>query len=100
MGIPEMVLYKVNKLYEILRPYVLKIPFISLVNINLGREAVREIVCAKMDMDDAAAELQSILVGGAKREKMLADFDELRELIGPEGASGRFGRDMVKSLKR
>ena len=100
MGIPEMVLYKVNKLYEILRPYVLKIPFISLVNINLGREAVREIVCAKMDMDDATAELQSILVGGAKREKMLADFDELRELIGSEGASGRFGRDMVKSLKR
>jgi lipid-A-disaccharide synthase len=46
MRIPEMVVYHVPKLYEVLRPYVLKIPFVSLVNINLGREAVREMVCA------------------------------------------------------
>ncbi|MBQ7856704.1 MAG: lipid-A-disaccharide synthase [Alistipes sp.] len=100
MGIPEMVLYHVPKLYEVLRPYVLKIPFISLVNINLGREAVREVVCAKLDLEDAERELRSILSGGVKRERMLADFDELKALIGDEGASARFANDMVKSLKR
>ena len=99
MGIPEMVLYKVNKLYEVLRPYVLKIPYISLVNINLGRESVREIVCARMDVDDAAVELRSILNGGSKRERMLSDFAELGALIGMEGASERFGADIVKSLR-
>lgn len=99
MGIPEMVVYHVPKLYELLRPYVLKIPFISLVNINLGREAVRELVCAKLDIDDAAAELRSILKGGSKREKMLSDFAELRELIGGAGASQRFATEIVKTLK-
>lgn len=99
MGIPEMVVYHVPKLYELLRPYVLKIPFISLVNINLGREAVRELVCAKLDIDDAAAELRSILKGGSKREKMLSDFAELNSLIGGAGASQRFATEIVKTLK-
>ena len=99
MGIPEMVLYHIPKLYEVLRPYVLKIPYVSLVNINLGREAVKEIVVAKVDIDSAAAELSSILKGGSKRDKMLADFAELSTLIGGEGASQRFATDIVNSLK-
>ncbi len=99
MGIPEMVLYRVPKLYEILRPYVLKIPYISLVNINLGREAVREIVTARFDIGQATAELRSILEGGSKREKMLGDFARLRAIIGGEGASDRFAADMVEHLK-
>lgn len=99
MGIPEMVMYHIPKLYEVLRPYVLKIPFVSLVNINLGREAVREIVCDKIDIDQVSEELRSILKGGNKREKMLADFDQLKALIGDNGASNRFANDIVNSLK-
>jgi lipid-A-disaccharide synthase len=99
MRIPEMVVYHVPKLYEVLRPYVLKIPFVSLVNINLGREAVREMVCAKLDLAEAERELRAIVSGGAKRAKMLADFEELSSLIGGEGASERFAAEMVKELK-
>ena len=99
MGIPEMVVYHVPKLYEVLRPYVLKIPYVSLVNINLGREAVRELVCAKLDLAEAERELRSIVSGGAKRAKMLSDFDELRALIGGEGASERFAAEMVRQIQ-
>ena len=100
MGIPEMVLYHIPKLYEILRPYVLKIPYISLVNINMNREVVRELVCAKLDMAEATTELRSILKGGDKREKMLTDFAELSALIGSNGASQRFATEIVKTLKQ
>lgn len=99
MGIPEIVMYHVPWLYEKLKPYFLRIPYISLVNINLGREAVRELVCAKLDIEGAAEELRSILNGGAQRERMLSDFDQLREMIGGEGASERFAQDIVKSLR-
>ena len=99
MNIPEMVLYHIPKLYEVLRPVVLKIPFVSLVNINLGRETVREIVVAKVDQDEAECELRSILEGGSKRSKMLADFDELRTIIGEAGASERFAAEIVKSIE-
>ena len=100
MGIPEIVMYHVPWLYEKLKPYFLRIPYISLVNINLNREAVRELVCAKLDIEGAERELRSILPGGEERERMLRDFDELREMIGAEGASHRFAKDIVNSLKR
>ena len=99
IGTPEIVMYHVPKLYEWLRPIVLKIPYISLVNINLNRECVREIVVNKIDVEAVSDELRAILDGGSKRAKMLADFEELQEMMGGEGSSHRVAQDIVKSLK-
>jgi lipid-A-disaccharide synthase len=100
MGIPEVVMYHVPWLYEKLKPYFLRIPYISLVNINLGREAVKELVCAKLDIDNAEREVRAILPQGSERERMLRDFDELRAMIGGEGASQRFAEDIVNTLRQ
>lgn len=99
MGIPEVVLYHVPWLYEKLKPYFLRIPYISLVNINLGRECVKELVRANLKMEEATKELRAILPNGAERERMLADFRELSQMIGSEGASARFAKDIVKQLR-
>ena len=99
MNTPEIVLYHVPKLYEWLRPIVLKIPYISLVNINLGSECVREIVVNKIDVEAVSEELRSILEGGSKRTKMLEDFAELQTMMGGEGSSHRVAADIVKTLK-
>lgn len=99
MGIPEVVLYHVPWLYEKLKPYFLRIPYISLVNINLGRESVKELVRANLKMEEATRELRAILPEGAERERMLADFRELSTMIGCEGASARFAKDIVKQLR-
>ena len=99
IGVPELVVYGVAWIYEKLRPYVLKIPYVSLVNLNLQREAVRELVGYKPSVDEAEKELRAILKGGVKREKMLQDFEELRAIIGGPGASDRFAADIVKTLQ-
>ena len=99
IGTPEIVMYHIPKLYEWLRPLVLKIPYISLVNINLNRECVREIVVNKVNVAAVSEELHAILEGGAKRTKMLAEFAELQEMMGGEGSSYRVAQDIVKSLK-
>ena len=99
MGIPEVVLYHVPWLYEKLKPYFLRIPYISLVNINLGRESVKELVRANLKMEEATKELRAILPNGKERERMLRDFAELSQMIGGEGASARFAKDIVKQLR-
>ena len=99
MNTPEIVMYHIPKLYEWLRPIALKIPYISLVNINLGRECVREIVVNKIDVEAVSEELRAILKGGTKRAKMLEDFAELQAMMGGEGSSHRVAEDIVKSLK-
>lgn len=99
LGIPEVVVYRTLRLNVWLRPYVLKVPYVSLVNLNLGRESVREIIQSGCDTAEAAEELRAILPGGAERARMLADFDELRRIIGGAGASDRFARRMVEELR-
>ena len=56
-------------------------------------------VVYKPSVDEAENELRSILKGGAKREKMLSDFDELRTIIGGAGASDRFAKAIVDEIK-
>ena len=99
IGIPEVVVYGVPWLYEKLKPYVLKIPYVSLVNLNLQREAVREMVVHNPSVEEAEGELRSIMEGGSKREKMLKDFDELRQIIGGAGASDRFAKAIVAEIQ-
>lgn len=99
LGVPEVVVYRTLWIQARLRPYVLKVPYVSLVNLNLGRESVREIIQSSLDVTQAERELCAILHGGGKRERMLRDFDELRTVIGGPGASGRFARRMVELLE-
>ena len=100
LGIPEAVVYRTVWWQVWLRPYVLKVPWVSLVNLNLGREAVAELIQSDLSVERAEQELRAIVAGGAKREKMLADFDELRTVIGGPGASDRFAARMVEELKK
>lgn len=98
LGIPEVVVYRTLWFQVKLQPYVLKCPWVSLVNLNLGREAVTEIIQSDLSVDRAERELRAIVAGGAKRDRMLADFEELRAVIGGPGASERFARRMVEEL--
>ncbi len=100
IGTPQVVVFRLPWLHVMLRPLVLKIPFISLVNINLQREAVREILQSSLDPEEVVNSLRAILPGGAKRGKMEADYAELREIIGADQASRRFAKRMVKLLQR
>lgn len=99
LGIPEVVVFRTVWWQVWLRPYVLKVPWVSLVNLNLGREAVTEIIQSNLNVERAERELRAIITGGEKRERMLADFEELRTVIGGAGASERFAKKMVHLLQ-
>ncbi len=98
LGIPEVVIYRTLWFQVKLQPYVLKVPWVSLVNLNLGRESVAEIIQSDLSTERAERELRAIVAGGEKRERMLADFEELRRIVGGPGASERFARRMAEEL--
>ena len=98
IGTPEVVLYRTDILLNMLKHVGLH-SYISLVNINLERECVAEIIQASMDSTLVENELRRVLPGGDRREGMLRDFDTLRELIGGCGSSERTAREMVRLLK-
>ena len=99
LGVPEMVCYRRDLPTMLIGKMFLKIPYVSLVNLVLRRECVRELLQFQMNMPNATQELRDILPGGKKHDRMLADYAELRRLIGDAGASHRFGKRMVELLR-
>mgnify|MGYP002576354500 FL=1 len=99
LGTPEVVVYRLPAIEYRCMPLVVRCPWISLVNLNLGRESVAEVLQSNLDTARAERELRAILPGGEKRERMLADFRELRTIIGGPGASDRVAARMVALLR-
>ena len=99
MNVPELVCYWCNPISGFIGKLVLKIRWVSLVNIVMNREVVRELLYTDMVVEDAVKELAAILPGGEKRERMKADYAELRAKMGEAGASARVAAKMVELLR-
>ncbi len=99
LGIPEVVVYRTLWFQVKLQPYVLSVKWVSLVNLNLQRESVAEIIQSDLDITRAERELRAIVKGGEKRQRMIDDFAELKRIMGGTGVADRFARRMTSILR-
>jgi lipid-A-disaccharide synthase len=99
-GTPQVVCYKGDFLSMLVAWMVVKVKYISLVNLILGIEAVKELVQYDLKINALLKELKAILPSGAKREKLLSDYKVLSDKLGPPGASGRIAMEMVRELSK
>lgn len=99
-NVPQVVCYKADFLSMLIALMVIKVKFISLVNLIMDSGVVREILGYKLNRQNLARELKLILPGGDMRNKMLSDYVLLKQKLGPAGASARVAADMVKVLGR
>lgn len=97
---PQVVCYKGDFLSMIIGWMVIKVKHISLVNLIMNAEVVKELVQYDLTEENLVRELGSVLPGGERRDKMLKEYDELKKILGPAGASGRIAAEMVKELKK
>ena len=98
--VPQVVCYYTvaGKLVSCLRRMILKVPFVSLVNLIAGKEVVTELVAGDMRVEAIRRELARILPGGEGRARMLDEYNRLIEILGEAGASGRAARQMLQAL--
>ena len=101
LRIPQVVCYYIpcGWLIRQLRRLVLKVKYISLVNLTINKNIVTELVADDMNVNRIKQELSYILPGGSRREQMLADYEEMARILGPAGASERTAHLIVKYLK-
>lgn len=87
LNIPEVVCYRGSKIsYAIAKRLVKNIKFISLVNLIMDREVVKELIQSELNTKNLVKEL-NFIIKGEKRSEMLQDFKLLREKLGGKGAS-------------
>jgi lipid-A-disaccharide synthase len=99
LGAPQVVCYKGDFFSMVIAWMVVKVKYISLVNLIMGMETIKELVQYDLNEKNLETELKAILPGGDKRDKILSDYDTLKAKLGPAGASGRIAIEMVKELK-
>jgi lipid-A-disaccharide synthase len=79
---------------------VVNVPFISLVNLIMEREVVKEFIQGEMNADTLTVELKRMLDDENYRSVMRKDLDSLREKLGGTGASERVALQVLKSIGR
>ena len=100
IGTPQVVCYKGDFFSMLIAWIVIKVKYISLVNLIMNCEVIKELVQYNLKENILSAELKAILPGGTKREKILSDYKVLKKRLGPAGASGRIAKEMVAELQK
>jgi len=99
-GTPQVVCYKGDFFSMLIAWFVVKVKYISLVNLIMGFEVIKELVQYDLKEKSLLTELLAILPGGVKRDKILSDYEDMKIKLGPAGASGRIAREMVEGLRK
>ena len=97
MSVPQVVCYamRCGKLVSFLRRFLLKVPYVSLVNLVVGREVVPELVAGDLTQEALDRCFSQILLDEECRFAQRCGYDELMGRLGQPGASERAAAKIV-----
>lgn len=102
-GTPQVVCWSTSFVTAVLAKYVLRvldhIKYISLGNLILDRLAFRELIQYDFTPEECAAEIRRLTEDLPYRERMLADYREIRQRLGGTGASRAVAKAMIQCLE-
>lgn len=101
-NVPQVVCYEtpLPKLIRFAFNHVLKVDYISLVNLVANKEVVPEMFADKFTIDGIANELYKIMPGQPARERMLAGYQEVQRELGSKVAPDEAASIMVDLLRK
>lgn len=101
-NVPQVVCYEtpLSKLIRFAFNHVLKVDYISLVNLVANKEVVPEMFADKFTIDGIANELYKIMPGQPARERMLAEYQEVLRELGSKVAPDEAASIMVDLLRK
>lgn len=97
--IPEVVCYKGNMISYQIAKRLVKIKYISLVNLVMDREVVKELIQEELNTGNLRKELDKLLFNKEHRQHLFSEYELLKETLGGAGASELTADLMLKTLK-
>ncbi len=100
-GVPEVVCYKGSNISYQIAKRLIKIKFISLVNLIMDKMIVKELIQNELTAGNLSRELESLLHDEEKREQLQHDYRDLRNnLSGTGNASANAAKSIYTFIKR
>jgi lipid-A-disaccharide synthase len=97
--LPQVVCYKANPISYAIAKRIIKVKYISLVNLILDRPAVKELIQHDLNTALLLEELKDLLYNPIRIANANRDYIELRNALGGEGASKRTANEMLKIIE-
>lgn len=97
LGVPHVLVYKTHPITYAIGKRVVRVKWLSLANILLGREVIPELLQSRAKASLMAQEVERLLDGSG--EDMKSDMMRLRETLGPPGASARAAESLAAFLE-
>lgn len=98
LEVPQVVCYKGSKLSYLIAKQLIRIKYISLVNLIMDREVVKELIQDELNRENLKKELGAIIAGGLKRRPMKDAYLELKAKLGYKGASEKTAKLIIGHL--
>ena len=100
-NVPQVVCYHTaaGKLVSFMRRLVLKVKYVSLVNLICDQEVVKELVADEMTVSNVRQALADILPEGRKHEALLSGYETMRQRLGGLGAPQRVAEEIYERLR-
>jgi lipid-A-disaccharide synthase len=98
-GVPQVVCYRTSALTYQVSKALIKVPYISLVNLIMGREVVQEFIQSKFTARNLLDELKRLLTDQDYIARQKAGYAELRAKLGQHNAARQTAALMVKYLR-
>lgn len=97
--VPEVVCYKGGRISYYIARSLVNIKYISLVNLIMDKEVVKELIQTELTTKNLIAELNRLVADKSAATEMKMNFTSLKEKLGGTGASARTARLMMDALK-
>ena len=97
--VPEVVCYKATGFSYLLAKWMIKVKYISLVNLVMDKEVVKELIQSDLTEKNIVTELVRLLHDGKRQRQILEDYDELRDRLGNAGASEKAAEIVVNAAR-
>lgn len=97
--VPEVVCYKANQLSYLIAKNLVKVKYISLVNLIMDKPVLKELIQNDLTSDNISEELKQLLTNHKRQRQLLDDYEELRYKLGNAGASNNAATIIIDDLK-
>jgi lipid-A-disaccharide synthase len=97
--VPQVVVYKTSSVSYAIAKNLIRVPYISLVNLIAGKEVVKEMIQQKANSKDVSTELNQILKDDQYRKKIMNGYSEIMSVLDTGSASDNAAEQMLHYLQ-
>jgi lipid-A-disaccharide synthase len=96
--VPEVVCYKSSSISYSIGKRLIKVPYISLVNLIMNKPVVEELIQDALTAENIKSSLDKIINPGRGRDAMIDEFNKLYELLKAGGAASKKAADIIHEI--